>query len=705
MTQATRMNTTFRICSCNRSMPLDAAAGERLGKALGTAPLPVATELCGRQVDAMLETLDGKGPVVVGCTQEQALFEELARQKKTEFPLRFVNLRETGGWSAQAAGALPKMAALLADAALPAPEPVPAVNYLSQGRVLIVGSGDRVLPWAERLCDQLSVSVLLTDSRAADIMPHRRRYPVCSGANVKVDGWLGDFTVRWEQANPIDLDRCVRCNACIAACPEKAISPVFQVDLQRCRRHGECVEACGPVGAIDFGRLAQPHEERCDLVFDLSMKPLIALDEPPQGYVAAGRDMMEEYDAALRLTQMVGEFEKPTYFRFREKLCAHRRNRKTGCTACIDVCSTAAIRSDGDRVKVNPHLCMGCGGCTTVCPSGALTYAYPDAAYLGRRLKTMLATYAMAGGAQPVLLLHSHKRGVELVNMLGRRARSGGKCHGMPARVIPLALHHAASVGADVWLAAIAYGASGIAVLATGEEAPSYVEALKKQMRIAQAVLTGLGYAGSHLQLIEADEPEELDAALQHVPRGAGPATAAAFNTFTEKRTTLSFALAHLCEHAPQKPEQIPLPSGAPFGAVRVNASACTLCMACAGACPSSALMDTPDRPQLRFVENNCVQCGLCVQTCPEQALELIPRLLLTEAARRPVVLNESRPFACIRCGKAFATEKVIESMLTRLAAHDAFSASMERLKMCGDCRVIDMMQAGGSTLCGPGSA
>ena len=38
----------------------------------------------------------------------------------------------------------------------------------------------------------------------------------------------------------------------------------------------------------------------------------------------------------------------------------------------------------------------------------------------------------------------------------------------------------------------------------------------------------------------------------------------------------------------------------------------------------------------------------------------------------------------------------MITTMLAKLGAHPAFSgAAAERLKMCGDCRVIDMMERG----------
>ncbi|SNS10393.1 4Fe-4S binding domain-containing protein [Noviherbaspirillum humi] len=686
------MSTKFKVCNCNHTMPLDAAAGAKLGAALGGEALPVANQLCRREVGAYLNALDGVDDVVVACTQEQALFSELAEQKGTVAPIRFVNIRETGGWSAQARDSLPKMAALLAAQTLPEPEPVPMVEYASAGRVLIIGPAERALRWAARLEQQLEVSVLLTSGRGSSGM-QSRAFPVFSGERIHVKGWLGAFEVSWQQANPIDLETCIRCNACISACPEGAIDLTYQIDLDKCRDHRDCVKACGPIGAIDFQRSATERSGSFDLVFDLSEQPLITLHQPPQGYFAPGASEVRQTEASLQLTQMVGEFTKPKYFIYKEKLCAHSRNQQTGCNACIDVCSTAAIAGNGNLVKVTPNLCMGCGACTTVCPSGALTYAYPRAADMGQRIRTMLAAYAKAGGRQPALLLHSHEGGAELIGELGRTAQATRKLKGMPARVMPLALHHTASAGIDLWLAAIAYGATNVAILTTDEEAPQYLQALGEQIDVAQAILNGLGYQGTHLQLVRAGTPEGLDVALHELRPAEVAPQPAVFRVAADKRNTLEFAIEHLLKHAPVKPEEIPLPAASPFGRVNVNRDACTLCMSCVGACPESALADNPNLPQLRFIEKNCVQCGLCEKTCPENAISLTPRLLLTDAVKQPQVLNEAQPFHCIRCSKPFGTLQMIENMVAKLSLHGAFAGNIDRLKMCGDCRVVDMME------------
>jgi len=118
------------------------------------------------------------------------------------------------------------------------------------------------------------------------------------------------------------------------------------------------------------------------------------------------------------------------------------------------------------------------------------------------------------------------------------------------------------------------------------------------------------------------------------------------------------------------------------------------LCKACIGACPEAALLDSPEAPQLRFIERNCVQCGLCEKTCPEDAIRLVPRLLFGTQAKEAVVLNEAEPFNCIRCAKPFGTRRMVESMTGKLGAHSMFATggALKRLQMCGDCRVIDMV-------------
>ena len=548
---------------------------------------------------------------------------------------------EGWGWSSRPDDCVPKIAALASLAALPQPEPVARVAYQSRGNLLVVAADDeqRARECAARLAGTLHVTLLSTSGARRE-----GAYAAWSGRLESLEGYLGEFIAHIAGLRTAD------------GSPPATLAPA-----------------------------------KFDLVLDFSREPLFAMRQPPQGYFRAPAEAAALEAVLAELREAVGEFEKPRFFTYRENLCAHSRSEIEGCTACIDICSTQAIASDGDRVKVDPHLCMGCGACSTVCPSGAMGYQYPRVAERGAQVKHLLGAYRAAGGADACVVFHDGAGGREL---LAAAAAAG---QGLPSRALPLETWHVAAIGLDLLMPAIAHGASQVVVLATGSVDREYVAAVRAQMAIGQAILAALGYAGRHFEVVEADSPAALASAFAPLAPAATVATPASFVPGNDKRTAIEFAVEHLAGQAPTPVDEVRLPAGAPWGEVRVDVSKCTMCLACVGACPESALMDGVDRPLLKFLERNCVQCGLCEATCPEEAIALAPRLLLTPAVREPRVLNETQPFHCVSCQKPFGTRQMVDAMLARLAGHSMFAQgeALRRLQMCADCRVVDMMSSG----------
>ncbi|MBU6508373.1 MAG: 4Fe-4S binding protein [Alphaproteobacteria bacterium] len=632
---------TIVLCDCEGSMPLDGKAVARTCAASG--PSAVGRHLCRAELDRLLNAAKAGKPLVVGCTQEEPVFAEALASAGVA--VSYANIRERALWSDEAAQALPKVAALLTEAALDTP-PVPALTLKSGGLCLVYGRDETAVAAALQLADRLDVTLLL--SKPADIVPPRvMKVPIHRGTIATARGHLGAFEIVVDDYAPA--------------------SPSSR-------------------SVLGFEQPRNGAKTRCDLILDLSGgTPLFAGGERRDGYLRPDPKNPAAVQAALfTLTNLVGEFEKPRYVDFHGELCAHSRSQKIGCTRCLDVCPTAAITPAGDSVAIDAYVCGGCGACHSVCPTGAAAYAMPPVDFLATRLRTLLAAYAEAGGERAALLVHDPRKGAELIDAMARFGK------GLPARVIPFAVNEVTQLGFEFLALAFAYGAAQVAVLVHPEKRDELV-ALAGQLGLAESMLQGLGYGSGRLHVLVEADPEAAEAALYGLPDVASVA-AGRFLSLGEKRGLTRLALAHLHANAPEPRDILPLPPGAPFGAVEIRVDGCTLCLACVGACPTGALLDNPDMPQLRFQEDACVQCGLCKATCPEKVISLTPRLNFTGSGASAVTLKEEPPFNCINCGKPFGTRSSIERIIAQLAGKHSMFRDEQRtrlIQMCEDCRVI----------------
>lgn len=87
------------ICSCEGTMPLDTEAVRRGCRG---APVTTARQLCRSELDRYRPLAAEAAPLTVWCTQEAALFSEVAAESGRTSPVSFANIRETAGWSSDA---------------------------------------------------------------------------------------------------------------------------------------------------------------------------------------------------------------------------------------------------------------------------------------------------------------------------------------------------------------------------------------------------------------------------------------------------------------------------------------------------------------------------------------------------------------------------------------------------------------------------
>ncbi len=90
-----------------------------------------------------------------------------------------------------------------------------------------------------------------------------------------------------------------------------------------------------------------------------------------------------------------------------------------------------------------------------------------------------------------------------------------------------------------------------------------------------------------------------------------------------------------------------------PLGRVMLDAERCTLCGACATACPSDALRfdESAEETAISLMPGACLACGRCADACPEDAVEVRPGLDFARLRRDSVELAWAPCEACSACG------------------------------------------------------
>ncbi len=617
------------LCSCEQTMQTDP---ETVSAALGGAQVLPAVRACTGDLDVTTSALRAEGTTLVACGQMASLFEDLASEIGASDRLATVDIRDRAGWTADGT-AYPKQAALLAEAALPAPA-TPTRDIVSEGTCLILGAPDVALTASKALAGRLAVTAVLS-SPPDDLSPPSD-FDVALGRLASASGSLGRFEVTvdsYSQMNPAGR------------------------------------------GGATFGDAVDGARSRCDIILDLRGDgALFPADHKRDGYVRADPGSPIAVERAIaEAADLQGTFEKPIYIRYEASICAHSRASQTGCDRCLTVCPTGAILPDGDHVIIDPDICAGCGACAAVCPSGAASYDDPPVNHLFARLRTLASTYRKAGdGTAPRVLFHDAGTGVEMIELSARFGR------GLPADVIPVEVPNVEGVGHAEILAAFGVGFSDVAIL-PGPRTDLAVP--EQEAALAEAIL---GTAGK-IAILTVGDPDALEDAL--FGGTSEPALADPILPLGGRREVTRIAAAAL------NPTDAPiaLPTGAPYGAVEINTDACTLCLACVSLCPVGALADNPDRPQVRFQEAACLQCGICASTCPESAITLAPQLDTSKAALEYRVLHEEEPFECIECGKPFGVKSTIERVVEKLSGQHWMYTNSDNtrlIQMCDDCRV-----------------
>ncbi|MFO7995060.1 MAG: 4Fe-4S binding protein [Marinobacter sp.] len=626
---------TLLICTCDKTQSFDPDA---LQTAAAAEQVIMVDQLCGTDMKTAADHMSGSNELLIACGQQAALFERLSEDVQAETgqsaPLNTIDIRDRAGWSA--ASAKParlqaKQAALIAAAQIPAPA-APVKTIQSSGVCCIVGPTEQAIRMAELVQDELGVTCIVND--AGPIQLPSASYDMARGQLTGAEGALGNFRLEFSRL--------------------QALNPAGR-------------------GALGYGEVRDTARSECDVFIDLrGGAPAFPSHEKRNGYFWADPARTGELERiALTARDRVGEFEKTVYFRLETSLCAHSRSNQPGCTRCLDVCPTEAIFSFGEHVQIDSDICAGCGSCAAVCPTSAVTMNETPFETLTQVMAVMARVYREHAEESPRLVFHTLGAGNDSIAYLARYH------DGLADDLLPLGLEHVDRVGHAEIMAAFGAGYAEVLILADNELDRRAVAA---EVELAQAMLKGTRNSPSRVRVIAA---EELGEAGDNAGRVSEPVLLVGGRRDIT-RVTIS-AMADRID-AP-----IPLPAGAPYGAIEINSDKCTLCLACVSLCPTGALGDHPDRPEVQFTENACVQCGVCESTCPETAINLVPQLDVSKEALSARALHSEEPFECIKCGRPFGVASTINRIVEKLEnKHWMYrnSDNVQLIKMCDDCRV-----------------
>ncbi|EQB8915849.1 4Fe-4S binding protein [Vibrio fluvialis] len=510
----------------------------------------------------------------------------------------------------------------------------PTVSYESGGHTLILGPTSLIERTALQLSQMASVTLLSIDGEQGT---HDKLY---FADTVEISGFLGAFKVTVEN-------------------------------------HGLNINLAN--AAIDH--------DCFDIVLDMSLNGVMNEEVPVPGYFPVGRGFPKLSDALEEIPELMGTFDKPKYFRLDTDLCAHSSRGVKGCERCVDACPAGALSSGGSekighRIQINPYLCQGVGTCATSCPTEAIHYALPNPTDTQKFIERLLNNYHQAGGEKPIVLICSSRR--EQYNLMALRV--------LPENVIPVTVEELPSVGIDTWFAALVNGATQVLFAASRHMPPTILRILNQEVSMAQSFLAHLGIRKETIDILYLESLREAAPTLCDEPFGLNLGELEG-----KKRDRLYVALDALATARGTEPGAQPLAATAPYGAIECSTTDCTLCMSCVAVCPTRALHHEGDSPSLKFIEQDCVQCGLCVKACPEKALTAVQQLNWNAAQRQSVVtLHQEEPAKCLRCHKPFAPQSMITMLQNKLRGHSHFSdqASLDRIAMCEDCRVVDVFES-----------
>ncbi|WP_331774767.1 4Fe-4S binding protein [Sulfurospirillum sp. 1612] len=353
-------------------------------------------------------------------------------------------------------------------------------------------------------------------------------------------------------------------------------------------------------------------------------------------------------------------YKYKNFVTYDSSICQYHERREEICGKCAEVCPTVSIlKEDESKHLVFSHVdCHGCGGCVSVCPSGALDYTQmPRVAF------SEVSSYFR----DQIALIIPEKMALESIRV------------DLPKQVLPF------MIAGEKFL----HEAHFMTLLQTsGNPVIFYTDFISKGTGDAIMMVNEIFEKKYHKKAIYVCQDSEALADAFGALESLSECQYGINEKDLKKREIFSARLAHLVGE--DDLGVVKTGEHVHYGRVEINEANCTLCLSCVGACNVRALTAHPEDNSLRFNASICTDCGYCEVTCPEADCL---RVVKDEISLKPdwftqKVMAKDELFACVECGKEFATVKAIKKIadiMTPIFGDD--EVKIRSLYCCADCK------------------
>ncbi|MDD2508874.1 MAG: 4Fe-4S binding protein [Aliarcobacter skirrowii] len=343
-----------------------------------------------------------------------------------------------------------------------------------------------------------------------------------------------------------------------------------------------------------------------------------------------------------------------------KSICQYHERKDEVCSKCVEVCPTNAITKDEKSRRLVFSLvdCIACGECVSVCPSGSLNSANTSR-------DSLYEISLFYKDTKPLII--SSKANIENINV------------DLKENVLPLFI--VGDIFDETMLLTYLQVSGSSLIYFSNNVSKGTLESI----RIVNDIYFKK-YGKVTVYLVSNEE--ELNDALQKQE-----VIENSYYNFNQndmkKREVFSQRLQKIVGN--DDLGVVKTGSNIHYARVLVNEANCTLCLSCVGACNVDALFANESDFTLRVNPSLCTACGYCELVCPEKDCLTLKNdeLELNPTWFQESILAKDKLFACVECGKEFATTKAIEKIASIMAPIFAKTSEAKKrtLYCCDVCK------------------